>query len=379
MSRARENADHYAAVSTAFMTSHYNQSVIHSGGNDVSEGYYVNSTTATERRTLNIPAMEVEIGGSSLKLTSAITKDLNTSGNWDATTYATTGNRVGRDFYVYATIPTSGTTPDIRLSTNSTLPTSIVSGVTPSASNSRKIAGFHCLCAAAGSISGHDLEDYIAGDILPRSVWDLYKKPISAPEGMVLSVDGMWVDIYLASVATVLVSVNGGTIADGTSGTGSTPATEHWHGYKFEQWFGEINKKLIRQTEFVVASLGSNQGTAISGSADTGTTGGHSDTAGRRMISNIGCEDMCGVLRVWTRDTGGSLISAGSFADAYDGNDDSVIRGQHHSAPYRGDLGGYWGYSTKCGSRFSRWTSSQLALDNTISGRGVAEPAANRL
>ena len=359
------------SISFPFMTSYYNQSVIFTGGNDVSVGNYDNSTDATERRTLNVPAIEVEIGGSSLKLASATTKDLNTSGNWDASTYATAANRAGKDFYVYATIPSSGTTADIILSNNSTLPTSIASGATPSSSNSRKIAGFHCLCVSVGTISGHDLTGYIAGDILPRSVWDLFKKPVSAPEGMVLSKDGMWVDIYLPSVSgSVLVSANGGTIAKGTS----SPA---FHGYKFEQWFGEIGKKLIRQTEFVVASLGANQGTNITGSADPTTTAGHSDTAGRRMISNIGCEDMAGVYWQWSRDPGGSVASAASWANAYDGND-SGIGGQHNQAPYRAHLGGGWSYGLKCGSRGSGWSDSPLALYSSFSGRAVAESKGSR-
>jgi hypothetical protein len=250
------------------------------------------------------------------------------------------------------------------LSNSSTYP----SGYT--AANSRKIAGFHCLAVAVGTISGHSLTGYAQGDILPRSVWDRFNRPISAPEGMVLSDDGMWVDIYLPSYSgTLLKSVNGGTIADGSNG---------WHGYKFEQWFGDIGKKLIRQTEFVTASIGANQGTNIAGSADPGTTGGHTDTAGRRMISNIGCEDMAGVMSQWSRDPGGVYSSGASWVNAYDGND-SGVAGQHYQAPYRAKLGGCWTCGSECGSRSSIWAYSPLNLGSYRSGRGVAEPAANRL
>ena len=48
---------------------------------------------------------------------------------------------------------------------------------------------------------------------------------------------------------------------------------------------------------------GSNQRTNIKNSADPGTSGGHYDTAGRRMISNYGAEDCCGVLWQWTSNT----------------------------------------------------------------------------
>ena len=310
--------------------------------------------------TLSIPDLGGVVDGTLVEVT-ATTKALNTSGNWDGVgSYETASNRAGKDFYVYL-LSAGG----VILSNSSTYP----SGYT--AANSRKIAGFHCLAVAVGTISGHSLSGYAQGDILPRSVWDRFNRPVSAPEGMVLSDDGMWVDIYLPSASgNVLSSVNGGTIADGTSG--------NWHGYRFEQWFGDIGKKLIRQTEFVTASIGANQGTNISGSSDPGTTGGHTDTAGRRMISNIGCEDMAGVMSQWSRDPGGANSSGASWANAYDGND-SGVAGQHYQAPYRALLGGAWNYGSPCGSRCSIWNTSPLGLDSDTSGRGVAEPAANRL
>ena len=312
--------------------------------------------------TINIPDLGGMVDGTLVEVATT-TKDLNTSGNWDASTYATASNRAGKDFYVYL-LKAGG----VILSNNSTAPT------TSDTTNSRKIAGFHCLCVAVGTNvsdhgNTHPLSGYAQGDILPRSVWDRFNRPTSSPEGMVLSNDGMWVDIYLPShTGFVLKSTYASTIADGGNG---------WHGYKFEQWFGDIGKKLISQVEFVTASIGSNQGTNITGSADPGTTGGHVDTASRRMISNIGCEDMAGALYQWSRDTGG-LTSGTSWVNAYDGND-SGVAGQHYQAPYRGELGGFWAYGSKCGSRYSVWTDSPLTLSSIRSARGVAEPAANRL
>ena len=308
--------------------------------------------------TLHIPDLGGVVDGTLVEVAET-TKALNTAGNWDDSSYATASNRAGKDFYVYL-LSAGG----VILSNNSSVPTGYTS------SNSRKIAGFHCLCVAVGTISGHSLSGYAQGDILPRSVWDRFNRPMSAPEGMVLSNDGMWVDIYLPSYSgTLLKSVNGGTIADGSNG---------WHGYKFEQWFGNIGKKLIRQTEFVTASIGANQGTNISGSSDPGTTTGHTDTAGRRMISNIGCEDMAGVMWQWSRDPGGVYSTGASWVNAYDGND-SDVAGQHYNAPYRATLGGAWNNGSICGSRGSKWNNSPLTLYSSISGRGVAEPAANRL
>jgi len=200
---------------------------------------------------------------------------------WDET--ATPG-RAGKSFYVYACQPSSGTVPDFVLSANSTIP----SGYT--ADNSRKIGGFHCECADVGTIASHPLTDFVAGDILPASIWDLKHKPREAsPEGMVYSEKVQeWVDIYLASgTGSSMESVYNGTISD----------TRNW--LDFTDDGAAVKKRMLRDREFQVIAAGSNEETNINGSADTVTTGGHSDTAGRRMVSDIGCEDCCGVMWQW--------------------------------------------------------------------------------
>jgi len=164
------------------------------------------------------------------------------------------------------------------------------------------------------------------------------------------------------------VSVNGGTIADGVEENG-----EKFHPYKFDQWFARIGKKPIASLEFVDASIGSNQETNINGSSDPVTTGGHSDTAGDRMISNIGCEDMCGALNQLGREQAGSNIGV-DWANATDGND-SDVGGEHYKAPERPKFGGYWGSGDFSGSRYSKWNIPPLPLFLTNSSRGVAEPA----
>lgn len=321
--------------------------------------YYDQSALFSGSQTnLVLPNINVIVNSTLVRVTGS-TLALGTAGNWDNSTYATAANRAGKDFYVYA-MQAGG----VILSANSTYPT----GYT--AANSRKIGGFHCLAVAVGTISGHTLSGYVAGDILPRSVWDRFNRSSARQEGTILSRSGMWVDIYLPSVSgSTLVSVNGGTIADGVS----SPA---FHCYKFEQWFARQGMKSISQLEFFAASDGANQSTNITGSADPGTTTGHTDTAGRRMISNEGVEDTCGVMWQWTRDQGGVMTSA-AWANAYDGND-SGVGGQHYQAPYRGVLGGGWDSGVFCGSRGSLWNTSPLLLSSNRSGRGVAEPAVNR-
>jgi len=155
-------------------------------------------------------------------------------------------SRVGKDFYVYAEPPASGVAPAFVLSARSTYPDGTgASGDARSADNTRKIGGFHCLCADVGDIADHALCDYVEGDILPFSVWDLNNRPVSNPEGMVKSVfhtmtnadnesvtipgTGIWVDIYLASYSSGLQSAYDAAVLDGA--TGDPPGDFHWYNF----------------------------------------------------------------------------------------------------------------------------------------------------
>lgn len=308
------------------------------------------------QKNLNIPLVLVMVNNTLTRIDQQ-TVNIDNVGLWDNATFAVTTNRAGKDFYVYAVEDSTS----IVLSANSTFPT----GYT--ALNTRKIGGFHCLCVSVGTISGHTLSGYVAGDILPRSVWDLKNRSAGRQEGTVLSRCGKWIDIYLPSVSgTTLVSVNNGTIADGTS----SPA---FHTYKFEQWFARQGMSTISQQEFFAAADGANQSTNIAGSADPVTTTGHVNTAGRRMISNEGVEDTCGVLWQWGRDTGGRDTGS-EWANAYDANDDAITWGQHYQAPYKCLLGGTWSNGVYCGSRASAWNNSPLFLYSYCSCRGSSGP-----
>lgn len=190
----------------------------------------------------------------------------------------------GKDYYVYA-CNSSGTLV-FKISLASTFP----AGFT--AATSRKIGGFHTLCVSVGTIAGHTLTGYVANEILPRSVWDLKHRPRSNPEGMVWSSEiQKWVDIYLTSgTGASTASAYAATISD----------TRDWNDFIDDG--AAVGKRLLNDDEFQAIAAGSNEETNIFGSADPVTTGGHVDTASRRMISNIGCEDCTGVVWQWLRD-----------------------------------------------------------------------------
>jgi len=137
---------------------------------------------------------------------------------------------------------------------------------------------------------------------------------------------------------------------------------------------GAVKKRLLSDIEIQLIAANSNEETNISGSADPVTTGGHSDTAGRRMISNIGCEDCCGALNQWLIDQSAKY-------------DDAVATGWYDLDRNKGSLyrptdtndvkllaGGDWTLGTNAGSRCRYADNYRWKTNLAIGGRGCAEP-----
>lgn len=283
----------------------------------------------------------------------------------------------GKDVYIYA-CASSTTEPNFVLSLNSTIP----SGYT--AETSRKIGGFHCLCADVGTIEGHTLSGYLKGYILPLSVWDLLHRPVSDSEGMVYIKEiNKWVDIYLCSWSgNSLESKFGAVICDGVSAT-------KFHGEGFSEQFRLISKRPLFRNEFATVAKGSNENTNIKNSTDPNTTGGHIDTAGRRMISNYGLEDCCGVLWQWGEDLfdcasadGIGWSSSNFYLSGYSWQTKSVYNSAYDSQTYgscygllrRVFLGARWDDGTSCGSRSANCDHFSSDGDSYCSSRGASEP-----
>lgn len=350
-----------------------------------------------------------------------VTLDLSAPASWDdtaATDWTVAANRAGRDFCLYA-CDNSGALA-LLLSANSTYPT----GYT--ADNSRKIGGFHCLCAAvnhettltawaastavscgetrratswdgrlyrcttAGTtgttepdwsghavgetvtdgdavwiVEQHALEGYAAGDILPASIWDLLHRPRSAPDGMVYNDQkGVWIDIYPQSgTGSNTSSIYGGTIV----------RSRTW--YHLNDDLSIVGKRLLKSSEFITAAAGSNEETNIAGSSNPVTAGGHVDDYGRRLVSNCGCEDCCGV--VW------HFLDTPHFRDtettAFGWEDPS---GDSKGSMYCQGLtsytqilaGGNWTYGIYCGSH-SKYMGVRGGYEgSSFSGRGCCNP-----
>ncbi len=340
-----------------------------------------NKTTVTVHAPLR-----VKIGLGVYTLLSSVTLDLAVAGTAEA--------RKGRDVYLYACAPDSGTAPTFVLSMNSTVP----SGYT--ADNSRKIGGFHCVCADIGNVIptseiGTQLEDseivvngLVAGDILPDSVWDLRFRPYSESEGMVFCKRlNLWVDIYLGTWTPVSEMPEGWTRARIRSSYGGnyssiTTGANSISGEGWDTYASKVKKRLPSRFEFVNFSMNSNNGTNIQGSINPSVTGGHVDTAGRRMVSYIGVEDCVGLLWQWVSD----LFEGGSYGSIQNNNHALIGYGWNmgentvsHSGSCHGFLrravvGGSWSFGSYCGRRAVSFQDMSARTAVNIGGRGVSEP-----
>ena len=324
---------------------------------DKSNYFSRDSLFTSNKTSIVIPKnMRININGEAYISTHNVTLNTSTLGE----------NLAGKDVYIYA-LAGSGTEPDFVLSLNSTVPT----GYT--AENSRKIGGFHCLCKDVGIIEGHALSGYVAGDILPATRWDLEHRPKGSPEGFAYEeLTDCWIAIYLPSWdGTKLVSVYNGVIADGSS-------AKKWHGEAFYEQFVKQGMRLVWRHEFQMGAKGSNEQTNIQGSSDPNTTGGHVDTAGRRMISNIGLEDCCGVLWQFAMDLG-FAGGSGWTNSVYHSDVDDRSYGQTYGTLYRLLLGSGWSDGASGGSRSADCDVSSANVLVYYSSRSASEPRIENL
>lgn len=312
----------------------------------------------------------IDVGG---KLLSAdvppLPLDINVPVYWDAAGWASPASRAGKDFYIYAIRTSRAPEPAYILSNNATLPV----GVDYNGDNTRKIGGFHCLCEDVGNIEGHSLSGMMAGQILPASVWDLRHRPLSGPEGMVYcSGTGRWYQIYLTN--TEGLSTFGGAVACGNrgiDGDGYPLGSRYW----FSEVLSRCGMRLLTETEFPIVSGGSNCLTAVQGGIDPVTTGGHVDSKGRRMISNLGLEDCCGAYYQWSVSTASHFKADAAMEDMWHWsvtNGHGVVNGSGNGMV----MGGSWWDATNCGPAYMFLNVKIWNSQGHVGGRGCSESAA---
>ena len=271
-------------------------------------------------------------------------------------------------------------------------------------SDIKVIGGCHTLCANAGTgmtyemgeqVLPHPLNGFLAGDILPQSVWCLNHRPFSEPEGMFYVPDlDFWCDIYLGS---------GSGFNTKSAYQGAITRSRQY--VDFVEDMICVKKELLNDSEFAAAAIGSNEMTAVAGAnqagATTGGAGGRIDTASRRMLSIYGGEEMCGSLWQYLRSTAaagyeGSMygqisrpgvapITYGRFwsANGRTVSDSTGVNLMETSyAPQSGNkgsfyymcavlrAGGAWSNSPGCGSRARAASSARSNASSDGGGRG---------
>lgn len=233
--------------------------------------------------------------------------------------------QAGKDYNVFACYDEGQL--DLLFSLASTYPAGYA------ADTSLLIGGFHTECADVGTITGHPLSGYLAGHVLPKSCWDLrHRAKCMDNRGLAYNSElDLWIQIYLASDngAGGVQSVYNATILD----------TIDWNAFVDKIRVSQ-KMRLLTDHEFQIAAEGSNEKTNIEGSADPVTTGAHVDTAGRRMISNDGLEDMVGVMNQYLLDQSYRYdVNAANVADSAASATTTVY---HSATPWGGQLYVKW-------------------------------------
>ena len=143
----------------------------------------------------------------------------------------------------------------------------------------------------------------------------------------------------------------------------------------------QVGKELLSDSEFTAAALGSNECTNINGSTDKTTVGGHTDTAGRRMISAIGCEEMTGYLWQRLRDvaalgTGTAWTNIDNSSGHNVGNSGWITEdgqnkfGQMYNCVTSLLAGGFWDDVLPCGSRCRSANGARSRVNASLGSRG---------
>lgn len=266
----------------------------------------------------------------------------------------------GKDYSIFL-VPDETNGIAVKISLNKTAPT----GYTPE--DTRRIGGFHTECVDVGTIAGHPLSGWLAGDIIPSSVWTLWHKPnVASPSGMYYHQKlDIWRPIYVQS----------GTMENTVFEYNAT-VTRSRSGWDHEVDLGLVGLEFATSTQFTIASLGVQPLKAVMGKAESSCTraGGWVDETGRRMITNEGEESTCGGLWEILRDfaaVGGSNWTTTGV--------NTLTQPRQYGSINRLIGGGAWYDSGYCGP--SSRAGNRPAADTAahVSARGCSRPLRARM
>ena len=319
--------------------------------------------------TLDIPQGMLNIGGNGFGYILSATTGWNPylAENRDASFSVVT---LGDDIYVYAVQQASGVAKLVA-SKNATAPT----GYT--ASNSRKIGGFHVgrtrpiaqrFVAAFAPLTG----------IVPNSVWDLATRPKASPEGMAEFAPGRWGSIYLLS------PISGAWPAVVFGSRYSVSPVRSTGGYNEIDLHRGVHAAGMREPsieEWLMMSDGAPQGLdATNDTAWTATTNTGPCNTGflQKSVSCANFADTVGNL--WERlnqqfDIGNSTNTYAWDATVVNtGMDAAVPRGQVNHVAWRCALaGGSWLEGVRYGARTLNLNAGAWNAFGHVGARGVSD------
>ena len=262
--------------------------------------------------------------------------------------------QAGKAYSIFL-VPSATGGVELKVSLNSTAPT----GYSPL--DTRRIGGFSTLCRDAGTISwhaNHPLSGFVAGDIIPQSVWTLYHRPYASPNNCIYIPAGIpfWRTIYDHSGTLSTTSFEYG---------GTVTRTRTFYGHMQDMMHAGYILPTYEQA--AISGYGCEPLKAVSGKAETSitTAGGHVNESNNRIISIYGAEDCVGCT--WKLTTIGAIGGSNWSTDA------SVGVHQYGSVNVL-HVGGDWGHSGNAGPFATDGADSALDARSDCASFGVSYP-----
>lgn len=277
---------------------------------------------------------------------------------------------LGDDIYIYATQQSSGYAKLVA-SKNSTYPTGY------SASNSRKVSGFHV--GRTRPIAQRFVTTYTPTvGIVPNSVWDQLYRPKCSPEGMAEFAPGRWGSIYQLSVISgawpsVVFGSRYGVVPVRSTG-----------GYNELDLHRGVHAAGMREPtfeEWLMMADGAPQGLDASNDiAWTATTNTGPTTAGG-VAKSVSCANFVDCVgNLWERIAGHFDIGNSTNTYAWDatvvntGQDSAQSRGQVYHVAWRSAVaGGSWFEGVHGGARTLNTGDYPWAASGGVGVRGVSD------
>lgn len=262
----------------------------------------------------------------------------------------------GKDYSIFL-VPNTDGSIGIKISLNKTAP------VGYTALDTRRIGGFHTECADVGTVQDdNDMNGWLAGDIIPNSVWTLWHKPlIASPSGArYVPERDAWKTIYSQSG-----TMENTVFEYGATTTRSRTAWDH------EVDLGLVGWELPTSIDFTISELGIVPLKAVKGKAESSctTAGGWVNENNIRMVTSGGDESTCGGLWMILQEYGpygGSNWAAGGS--------NTLTKPYQYGSIQRLIGGGAWNDSGCCGPSSRNGADSAVATHTDVSARGWSRP-----